>query len=470
MQQRKSDRRRRQKTYRSPKNRAQGSVLSRFNAHAAGIDVGATDHWVAVPADRDAQPVRRFGTFTADLYAIAQWLEQCDVQTVVMESTGIYWISLFEVLETHGFDVKLVDAHHVKQVPGRKTDVQDCQWLQELHSYGLLRGTFRPDDEVCVLRSYLRQREGLIGDASRSVQHMQKALEQMNVKLTEVVSDITGKTGMTIIRLILTGERDAETLATHRDPRCKQDRATLVKALHGTWRQEHVFALAQAVARYEFVHEQITECDQQIEACLKAFETKAEVGEASNRRRRRQGNAPDFDVWTYLYQMTGVDLTQIDGIDVLSALKIISEIGLDMTRWPTAKHFASWLGLCPGNKISGGKRYRTRSKPTANRAAAALRMAAQTLSHSYSALGAYYRRMRARLGAPGAITATAHKLARLMYSMLRHGVPYVDVGQHVYEQRHRERVVKNLKRNARAFGFMLVPLAGSNADPAVAPP
>jgi transposase len=470
MKQRTSPRRQRQKTDRHPKSRAQDPVLSRFNTHAAGIDVGASDHWVAVPADRDEQPVRRFGTFTADLYAIAQWLEQCHIQTVVMEATGIYWIPLFEVLETHGFEVKLVDAHHAKQVPGRKTDVRDCQWLQELHSYGLLRGAFRPDDDICVLRSYLPQREGLIGDASRSIQHMQKALEQMNVKLTEVVSDITGKTGMTIIRLLLAGERKAETLARHRDPRCKRDRATLVQALQGTWRQEHMFALEQAGARYDFVQEQIIACDQKIEACLKAFETKAEIEDVSKRPRRRQGNTPDFDGWAYLYQMTGVNLTQIDGIDVLSALKVISEIGLDMTRWPTAKHFASWLGLCPGNKISGGKRYRSRTKPTANRAAAALRMAAQTLSHSHSALGAYYRRMRARLGAPGAITAPAHKLARIVYSMLRYGVPYVDVGQYAYEQQHQDRMVKNLKRNARAFGFTLVPIEEINQEQAVATP
>lgn len=470
MKQRTSPRRQRPKTDRRPQSRVQDAILSRFNAHAAGIDVGASDHWVAVPADRDEQPVRRFGTFTADLYAIAQWLEQCRIETVVLESTGIYWIPLFEVLETHGFDVKLVDAHHAKQVPGRKTDIRDCQWLQELHSYGLLRGAFRPADDICVLRSYLRQREGLIGDASRAIQHMQKALEQMNVKLTEVVSDITGKTGMTIIRLILAGERNAETLARHRDPRCKRDRATLVQALQGTWRQEHVFALEQAVARYDFLHTQILACDQQIETCLKAFAPKAEIEEVPQRPRRRQGNAPAFDVGTYLYQMTGVDLTQIDGIDVLSALKVISEIGLDMTRWPTSHQFASWLGLCPGNKISGGKRYRSRTKPTANRAAAALRMAAQTLSHSHSALGAYYRRMRARLGAPGAITATAHKLARIIYSMLRYGMPYVDVGQGAYEQQYRDRVLKNLQRNARAFGWTLVPLEGINQEQPVATP
>lgn len=452
---------------RSPKRQAQ-SGLPRFNRNAAGIDVGAAEHWVAVPAERAAPPVRRFGTCTADLYALAQWLAECGIETVVMESTGIYWVALFEVLESRGVAVQLVDAHHVKQVPGRKTDVQDCQWLQELHSYGLLRGAFRPEDAVCVLRSYVRQREGLIGDAARAIQHMQKALEQMNVKLTEVVSDITGKTGLAIIRAIVAGERDPESLAQHRDGRCKQDQATLAKALHGTWRPEHVFALTQAVARYDFLHAHLLACDQQIEACLQAFAPKTEGSSASKRSRRRQGNAPAFDVWTYLYQLTGVDLTQIDGVDALTALKVLSEIGLDMTRWPTAKHFASWLGLCPGNKISGGKRYRFRSKPTANRAAAALRMAAQTLAHSHSALGAYYRRMRARLGAPGAITATAHKLARLVYSMLRYGTAYVDAGSQAYEQQYRERVLRNLKRNARALGFTLVPMEEPTQEQAMA--
>lgn len=470
MKQRTSQRRSRQHTHRCPQNRAQRSSIARFNANAAGIDVGASEHWVAVPAERDEQSVRRFGTFTADLYALAQWLEQCGIETVVMESTGIYGIPLCEVLAARGFEAKLVDAHHVKHVPGRKTDVQDCQWLQELHSYGLLRGAFRPDDEVCALRSYVRQREGLIGDASRAIQHMQKALEQMNVKLTEVVSDITGKTGMAIIRAILAGARDAEALAAHRDWRCKRDQATLAKALQGTWRQEHLFALAQAVARYDFVHEQIIACDQQIEACLKAFAPQTKAVSSSTRSRRRQGNTPAFDVWTYLYQITGVDLTRIEGLDVLTALKVLSEIGLDMTCWPTAKHFASWLGLCPGNKISGGKRYRSRTKPTANRAAAALRMAAQTLSHSHSALGAYYRRLRARLGAPGAITATAHKLARLVYSMLRHGTPYVDAGQPAYEQQYRDRVIRNLKRNAQAFGLTLVPMEEITLKQATATP
>jgi transposase len=413
-----------------------------------------------VPADRDAQPVQRFGAFTADLYALAEWLRQCQIDTVVMESTGVYWIALFEVLEERGFDVKLVDAHQARQVPGRKTDVKDCQWLQELHTYGLLRGAFRPEDEVCVLRSYLRQRSMLVAMASRAVQHMQKALEQMNLKLTEVVSDITGKTGMTIIRAILAGERDPQRLATSRDKRCKHDHATIAKALTGHWRAEHLFALQQAVDQYDFLAQQLQACDGQIEGCLQAFvpdvETDAPQAPPARTWRSSRSNPLSFEVQAYLEAMTGVDLTQIDGIDSLTALKVLSEIGLDMTRWPTSKHFAAWLGLCPGNKLSGGKRYRMRSKPSANRAATALRLAAQGVANSHSALGAYYRRMRARLGAPKAITATAHKLARLVYSMLRYGTAYVDAGQQAYEQKYRDRVLTNLQRKAKAFGYKLV--------------
>jgi transposase len=422
--------------------------------------VGADAHWVAVPPDRDERPVQCFGAFTADLYALAEWLRQCQIETVVMESTGVYWIALFEVLEERGFDVKLVDAHYARQVPGRKTDVKDCQWLQELHTYGLLHAAFRPDDQVCVLRSYLRQRGVLVASASRAVQHMQKALEQMNLKLTEVVSDITGKTGMEILRAILAGERDPQRLALYRDRRCKHDQATIAKALEGHCRAEHLFALQQALEQYEFLQQQLQACETQIEACLLTFVTHVEVDSPppapARKRRSRQRHAPGFDVQVYLDAMTGVDLTQIDGIDELTALKVISEIGLDMTRWPTGKHFASWLGLCPGNKLSGGKRYRMRSKPTANRAATALRLAAQGLVNSHSALGAYYRRMRTRLGAPKAITATAHKLARLVYSMLRYGTAYVDAGQQAYEQKYRDRVLTNLQRRAKAFGYQLV--------------
>jgi transposase len=451
---------------------APAAPLKQINLHAAGIDVGADCHWVAVPPDRAEQPVQRFGAFTADLYALAAWLQQCQIETVVLESTGVYWITLFEVLEERGFDVKLVDAHYARQVPGRKTDVKDCQWLQELHTYGLLHEAFRPEDQVCVLRSYLRQRSMLVTMASRAVQHMQKALEQMNLKLTEVVSDMNGKTGMEIIPAILAGERDPQRLASHRDRRCKHNQATIAKALEGHWRAEHLFALQQALEQYEFLQQQLQACETQIEACLQTFVTHVEVDAPppvpARKRRARQRHAPSFDVHGYLAAMTGVDLTQIDGIDALTALKVISEIGLDMTRWPTGKHFASWLGLCPGNKVSGGKRSRMRSKPTANRAASALRLAAQGLVHSHSALGAYYRRMRARLGAPKAMTATAHKLARLVYSMLRYGTAYVDAGQQAYEQKYRDRVLTNLQRKARVLGYQLVHVADPGSAQAAA--
>jgi transposase len=377
-----------------------------------------------------------------------------------MESTGVYGIALFAVREERGLDVKRVDPHSVRQVPGRKTDVQDCQWLQELHTYGLRRGAFRPEDEVCVLRSSRRQRSRRVAMASRSVQHMQKALEQMHRKLTEVVSDITGKTGMTIIRALLEGERDSQVLATHRDKRCTHDQATRAKALEGHWRAEHRFAWQQAVEQYEFMQQQLRACAQQIDACLQAFVTPAEMEAPqpapARKRRARQRHPPDFEVHAYLESMTGGDLTQIDGMDSLSAWKLSSEMGLDLTHGPTGQHCASWLGLCPGNKQSGGQRYRVRSKPTANRAATALRVAAQGLVNSHSALGAYYRRMRARLGAPKAMTATAHKLARLGYSMWRYGADYVDAGQQAYEKQSRDRVLTNLQRKARAFGYRLV--------------
>jgi transposase len=300
----------------------------------------------------------------------------------------------------------------------------------------------------------------LVAMASRAVQPMQKALEQMNLKLTEVVSDITGKTGMTIIRAILAGERDPQLLATYRDKRCKHDQGTIAKALTGHWRAAHLFALQQAVDQYDFLAQQLQACDGHIEECLQAFVPDVEADSPPSTPvrtwRSSRSNPLSFDVQAYLEAMTGVDLTQIDGIDSLTALKVLSEIGLDMTRWPTSKHFAAWLGLCPGNKLSGGKRYRMRSKPSANRAATALRLAAQGVANSHSALGAYYRRMRARLGAPKAMTATAHKLARLVYSMLRYGTAYVDAGQQAYEHKYRDRVLTNLQRKAKAFGYQLV--------------
>ncbi len=438
-----------------------------MNLHAAGIDVGATRHFVAVPEGRDAdgRTVREFGPFTADLYALASWLTACGIETVAMESTGIYWIPLFEVLSARGFDVRLVDPRPLTHVPGRKTDVLDCQWLQQLHTFGLLAAAFRPDDAVCVLRSDLRQRAMLVTSAAQHIQHMQKALEQMNVKLPEVVTDVTGVTGMAIIRAILGGQRHPETLATLRDPRCAHDQATIARALEGTWREEHLFALRQAVELFDVYQIKIADCDQTIERCLDGFadHSGGDTLPPGPRSSKRPRNAPAFDARTHLHRLTGVDLTRLDGIDAHSALKIVAEIGLDMSRWPTDKHFASWLSVSPGNKISGGKILSSRTKRSANRVAVVLRMAASTLHHSRSALGAFFRRLKARLGAPKAITATAHKLACLIYNMLKHGTEYVDQGQHYYEQRYQQRVLSNLSRRAQELGYHLVKVP--NATP-----
>ena len=450
----------------SGQNGKKSEGLSQLNLNAAGIDVGATSHYVAVPADRAEQPVQEFEAFTADLYRLADWLGECGVETVVMESTGVYWIPLFGALEERGLEVMLVDPRRIKNVPGRKTDVVDCQWLQQLHTYGLLSGAFRPDGDIRRLRSYLRQRAMLVEYASHHVQHMQKALTQMNVKLHHVISDITGKTGMDIIEAIVSGERNPRKLARLRDPRIKADEATIAKSLQGHWREEHIFELAQALELYRFYQDKIAECDREIEAQLERFEdhSHGDPPAAKSGRRRSKGNAPRFDVWTHLYRMTGVDLTRIDGVDGFTALKVISEIGTDMTKWPSAKHFASWLGLSPNNRITGGKVISSKTKPSASRAAAALRLAANALHRSDSALGAFLRRKKAQLGAPKAITATAHKLARLIYTMLRDGQEYVDAGAEYYEKQYQDRALRAAKRRAAQLGYQLVPLPDAPAS------
>ena len=439
--------------------------LSQLNLNAAGVDVGAGSHFVAVPADRAEQPVREFEAFTSDLYRLADWLAECGVEAVAMESTGVYWIPLFGVLEERGFQVLLVDPRRIKNVPGRKSDVLDCQWLQQLHTYGLLSGAFRPEDEIRRLRSYLRQRAMLVEHAAQHVQHMQKALTQMNVKLQHVISDITGKTGMDIIEAIVRGERNPRRLARLRDRRTKADERTIAKSLQGHWRKEHLFELTQALELYRTYQAKIAECDLEIEAQLERFEDRSD-GEppAPNGKKRNQKSAPHFDVQGHLYRMTGVDLTRIDGVDGLTALKVISEVGTDMTRWPSAKHFASWLGLSPDNRITGGRVISSKTKPSANRAAAALRMAANALHRSDSALGAFLRRKKAHLGAPKAITATAHKLARIIYCMLRYGQEYVDAGAHYYESQYRHRALRAAKQRAAQLGYELVPIPGPLAS------
>jgi len=432
--------------------------LRQVNLNAAGLDVGATQHYVAVPEGRDEVTVRCFGTFTADLHSLADWLKQCGIETIAMESTGVYWIPVFELLEERGFEVKLVEPGRLKSVPGRKTDVLDCQWIQQLHTYGLLQGSFRPEEDICVLRSYMRQRAMLVKYAGQHVQHMQKALMQMNVQLHHAITDITGATGLRIIDAILSGNRDPHELAKLRDGRCKRTEEDIAMALQGNWREEHLFALKQAVELYRFYHRQLTELDERIESCLGAFEDRSEGQKVPPSRRPKAGsNAPAFDMRKLLLQMTGVDLTTIDGLHGHSALELISETGTDMSRWPTEKHFASWLCLCPGSKKTGGKSVSGKTRRNANRAAGILRMAAQSLARANCALGAYYRRMRARLGGPKAITATAHKLAKIVYNMLRYGKKYVDVGVDYYEKQYRERVFKNLAKRAAQFGFALTP-------------
>jgi transposase len=426
--------------------------LRHINAHAAGIDIGSKSHFVAVPEGVDEQPVREFSSFTDDLERMADWLDACGVTTITMESTGIYWIPVFEILDSRGFEVKLVNARHVKNVPGRKSDVLDCQWLQQLHTYGLLQGAFRPADQVCSLRAYVRQRMNLVRYAASHIQHMQKALAQMNLQLTNVVSDITGTTGMRIITAILNGERNPQALASLRDPRCKNSVETISRSLHGTYRPEHLFSLRQAVELYEFYQTKIGDCDRQILEQLQKFDA---VPKDPNGK-------PPSTLEDALQQIAGVDLTRIDGISSATALKIISEIGIDMSRWKSVKNFASWLGLCPGTKISGGKTLSSATKQVANRAATALRYAAFGLLNSKSALGAYMRRQRSRLGMPKAITATAHKLARQVYTLLKHGYEYVDAGQEYYEERYRSRVIQNLRRKAQDMGFELIALPNTS--------
>ena len=439
--------------------------LSRINLNTAGIDVGGSSHFVAVPAGRSEPPVQEFAAYTADLYRLADWLTDCEIETVVMESTGVYWIPLFGVLEDRGFEVMLVDPRRIKNVPGRKTDVLDCQWLQQLHTYGLLSGAFRPEAEIRCLRSYLRQRSMLVRYASQHIQHMQKALTQMNVKLQHVISDVTGKTGLAIIEDIIRGERDAHKLAQHRDPRIRADQDTIARSLQGHWREEHIFELAQALELYRVYQGKIAECDGRIEATLEQFEQVVEGAPPSKPGRiKKQKNAPAFDLRTHLYRITGVDLTRIDGVDAYTALKVVSEIGTDMSKWPSAGHFASWLGLSPNNRVSGGRILSSRTRRNTNRAAAALRLAAGALHHSDSALGAFYRRKRAQLGSPKAITAAAHKLARIIYSMLRYGQNYVDQGADYYEKQYRQRAFRAAQRRAAQLGYDLIPVSGGSGQ------
>jgi transposase len=410
--------------------------------------------------------VRSFGTFTTDLHRLVDWFAECGVKTVAMESTSVYWIPIYEMLDARGFAVFLVNARDAKHVPGRKTDVSDAQWLQRLHSYGLLRASFRPKGQFTALRAYVRQRERLLEYAASHIQHMQKALTEMNLQLHHVVADITGTTGLRIIRAILSGEHDPKVLAGLRDYRCHATAETIEKALTGNYRAEHLFALEQALALYDAYHEKVSACDARIEAVMKDLSIDRSHDAAvltPSRRRTDQMNGLAFDVRSALFALLGKDITKIDGFGPYLSLKLVAECGDDLSAWPSAKHFTSWLGLAPNNKISGGKVLSARTKRSGSRAAALLRLAAVTVGRTDTALGAFYRRLSARIGKAKAVTATARKIAVLFYNAVRHGMEYVDPGASFYETRYRKRVVDNLHRRAKVLGFVLQPIEGASS-------
>lgn len=452
------------------------ATLPVLNPHAAGVDAGSVEHWVCVPADsvpEGQENVRRFGAYTADLDELVEWLRACAIKTVAVEATGIYWLAMAQKLEAAGIELVLANARHVKNVPGRKTDVKDCQWIQRLHSYGLLNGSFRPAQDICVVRSLMRHRENLTRGCGQAVQHMQKALQQMNVHLHHAISDLTGETGLRMLDAILAGERDPRKLTTLRDGQCRKTTpAELLKALEGDWRAEHLFVLRQSLETYRHLLKQIQECDRQLEAALSQVvvppaveppppapdnpKAKAELGRKKKFQPRNAGTGLKRDLTAELQRLCGVDLTQIVGLNVLSVLILISEIGLDRSRWRHAKAFCSWLGLCPGNKISGGKVLDSRTVHVVNRVSILLRTLAPSIGKTDTWMGLFHRRMKARLGPAGANTATARKLACLVYHLLKYKEGYIDVDLLLMSERIRRQRLGRLQKQADELGFELI--------------
>lgn len=451
---------------------AEDPGLEIVNRNVAGIDVGNESHFVAVPPGRDPQPVEEFGSWTADLERMADWLKACGIETVVMPSTGVYWIALYDVLEGRGFHICLANARHTKNLPGRKSDVQESQWLLKLHTYGLLRNSFRPPDEIRALRSLWRLRDRHVKEAGRAVQHMQKSMVTMNIQLSNAISDITGVTGQAIIRAILAGERNPEKLARLRDRRIQATAEEVARSLEGNWREDMLFELRQAVDAYDFIQKQMAECDRRLQALmaeLPAREVDAAVvaAEAAGKpaRKKRSGgkakNVPPFDLQAELERVCGVDLTSIDGIDIMTAQTVVAELGTDFSRWKDEAHFSSWLGLSPSRDISGGKVLKQGTLKVKNRVATALRTAANTLLRSDSYLGARFRSLRTRRGAPKAIKAMARYLACLIYRMFTHGQAWVDRGAQEFEKSRAQRELSALQGKAAAHGFKLVNLEAS---------
>ncbi len=440
---------------------SQDLSLEVVHPDAAGIDIGNESHYVAVPSTRDSQPVRRFGCTTGELQAMAEWLKQCRIQTVAMQSTGVYWVAVYDILEQAGLEVYLVNARDTKNLPGRKSDVQESQWLMKLHTYGLLRNSFRPSQEIRMMRTYWRQRNDLVRSAGRHIQRMQKALTQMNIQLANVLSDVSGMTGQAIIKAILKGERDPHKLAALRDLRVKASEEQIAQSLEGNWQLDLLFVLKQEQDGYEFCQKQMAECDHQLAQYLQQRENRSQSAplpeeKRKGRRRKKKGNAPQFDLREGLFRMSGTDLTRIDSIDVMTATTILSEAGWDMSKWKTEDHFVSWLRLCPDNRISGDRIIGKGRLRTNNRVTIALKMAASSLRLSNTYLGAQFRRLRTKLGGPIAIKAMAAKLARLVYRMLRYGMKYVDKGALLYQAQHRQLQIKQLKWKATKLGFRVV--------------
>src|ERR1700741_5438788 len=437
-------------------------TLEVLHPDAAGIGIGNEFHYVAGPASRDTQPVRRCGCSTAELKAMADWLKQCGIRTVAMQSTGVYWVAAYDIFEQAGLEVYLVNARDTKNLPGRKSDVQESQWLMKLHTYGLLRNSFRPAQEIRTMRTYWRQRNDLVQAAGRHIQRMQKALTQMNVQLANVLSDVSGVTGQTIIKAILAGERNAYKLAEFRDPRVKASKEQIAQSLEGNWQPDLLFVLKQEQDGYELCQKQMAECDRQFTHYLQQREDRSqgaslpEEKRKERLRKKKKGNAPRFDLREGLFRLTGTDLTRLDGIYVRTATTVISEAGYDMSKWQTENHFVSWLRLCPDNRISGDRVIGKGRLPTNNPISIALKMAATTLRQSKTYLGAQFRRLRTRLGDPIGIKAMAAKLARLVYRMLRYGMKYVDQGAAFYEAQHRQVQIKQLKWKAAKLGFQIV--------------
>src|SRR6184192_3700924 len=433
-------------------------ALDIVNRNVAGIDVGNESHFVAVAPGCDPQPIREFGSWTADLERMADWLQACGVESVVMQSTGVYWIALYDILEGRKFKICLTNARHTKNLPGRKSDVQESQWLLKLHTYGLLRDSFHPTEDIRALRSLWRLRDRHVKEAGRAILHMQKTMTQMNLQLANVLTDISGATGQAIIKAILAGERNPHKLAEFRDPRIQASEEEIAHYLEGNWQPDLLFVLKQEQDGYEFCQQQMAECDRQLEQYLQSTEDRSHGAplpeeKRKGRLKKKKGNKPQFDLREGLFRMSGTDLTRIDGIDVMTATTVISEAGYDMSKWKTENHFVSWLRLCPDNRISGGKVIGKGRLPTNNPVSIALKMAATTLRQSKTYLGAQFRRLRTRLGAPIAIKAMAAKLARLVYRVLRYGMKYVDQGAAFYELKHRERQVHQLKWKAAQLGY-----------------